>query len=181
MRIQRKILRLSNGVIRFSVVSKGVTGNEWIGRLKNRGFSISEQAQNMLLSEYFIATTNTTYRVEVLPIGSKIVPDGHYQDEAIRSLAARRNLVTPGMELACLIRDNLSNDELKRFGFPYEIIVMHVPRELGIGPMPFLLTVCRVPMQQFTSKPILTHLSGIYEYAGGWFGDIGFAFISHQN
>ena len=121
-----------DGVIYFSLTSNGKTGPEWITYLEGKGFRLSSEAKFLLNSKDFIPTNGITYEVEVLK--GMLWNDNERTTEKIRGEAANRTLLDPNSELACLIRDAFSDEELKEMGLRW-IVVFHKPiKDSDAGP-----------------------------------------------
>lgn len=113
----------ANGIINIpELVSDGTTGPEWVTRLEAKGFWISELAKSMLLSEDFKPTNRTVYK----PIGIKATAfdDSKRLTKNIRSYANRSKWQAPNAELACLLRESCSDEQLEAMGLWY-LITMH--------------------------------------------------------
>lgn len=117
--------REENGIIYFSVTSDGATGEGWIKRLEKKGYEIYPRDRfNAVCSPDFNPTTGVTTKVAIL----KKIIDGRpgRTTKEIRDFAAEHNLVAPNAEVACLIRENFSDWDIKAMGLN-DIVVMHKP------------------------------------------------------
>jgi len=115
--------REENGVIRFSVTSDGTTGEEWIARLEARGFRFGKYAKQVLRSTEFGPTSGVTSEIVVLP--GVLFKDSERSTGNIRAEAeGRRGLGKPSLEVACLIREMLSDADIEAMGL-WWIVVMH--------------------------------------------------------
>lgn len=119
-----------DGIIYFSVTSDGTTGEEWIARLENKGFRVSDYAKNILLSKEFKPTSMVT--TEIAVIKGPLFEDSDRITRKIRSFAFRRKLKAPNTEVACLIREAFSGKELEAMGLTW-IAVMHKPIKVSDG------------------------------------------------
>ncbi len=128
-----------NGVIRFSVISDGTTGEQWIARLERKGPRVSDYAKSILCSKSFKPTSGVTTEIAVLKGG--IFSDNDRITKNIRKEAKKRKLSTPNAEVACLIREKFSDKELEAMGL-YWIVAMHEPIE-DSGGDPILLGASR--------------------------------------
>ena len=131
--------REKDGVIYFSVTSDGTTGEEWIARLEGKGFRVAEDSKSVLRSEDFKPTTGITTEVAVLK--GMLFENNERITKNIRKVAGDRKLETPNAEIACLIREMFTDEEIKAMGLTW-IIVMHEPIENTNG-VPCLLRVFR--------------------------------------
>lgn len=129
-----------NGTIYLEVTSDGTTGPEWIGRLKKKGFQLSKWAKDILNSSDFKPTSGMIYRIAVLK--GTLFTDSDRITKKIRSEAERRKLTKPNAEVACLIREMFSDEELKAMGL-WWIVVFHEPIKDSDGD-PGLLNARRV-------------------------------------
>jgi hypothetical protein len=121
-----------DGIIYLSVVSNGLTGKEWINRLKDGGNNVSSYAEDLLNSKNFKLTKNIKYELAI------IRGDKEYTTlQEIRDKAKQLKLKTPNAEIACLIREKLDDKDIKDMGL-WGIIAAHEPiKDSGGGP--FLL------------------------------------------
>lgn len=119
-----------NGVIRFSVISDGTTGEQWIACLERKGSRVSDYAKSILRSKSFKPTSGVTTEIAVLKGG--IFSDNDRITKNIRKEAKNRKLSTPNAEVACLIREKFSDKELEAMGL-YWIVAMHEPIEDSEG------------------------------------------------
>ncbi len=112
------------GVIYFRVTSDGTTGEEWIERLEERGFRVSDCAKGVLRSPDFKPTSDVTTEVAVLkgmlfgrntPIAKKTCAE-----------AGRRRLTKLNAETACLLREKFTDEEIEAMGL-WSIVAMHEP------------------------------------------------------
>ncbi|MEK7185090.1 MAG: hypothetical protein AAB726_00490 [Patescibacteria group bacterium] len=161
--------REEDGVIYFSVTSNGKTGEEWITWFKENGYSIGSEAEFVLRSPSFKTTNNVTYRVAVLK--GELFSDTLRTTENIRADGQKRGWSTPNAELACLIRANYSDEEIKAMGL-WWIIAMHDTIK-GSDGYPSLLGAGRDGDGR--------RLSAFYAWPGyGWGREDGFAFVVSQ-
>lgn len=111
-----------DNVIRFSVTSDGTTGEEWIARLKSKGFRAGDYAKSVLRSKSFKPTSGVIYEIAVLK--GEIFSDNKRITKNIRKDAKNRKFTIPNAEVACLIREKFSDKELEAMGL-YWIVTMH--------------------------------------------------------
>jgi hypothetical protein len=116
--------REEDGVIYFSVTSDGTTGPQWIERLEGKGFRIGDYAKSVLRNEDFKPTSGVTTEVAVLK--GMLFEDNKRITKNIRTEAANRTLETPNAEIACLIREKFTDEEIKAMGLTW-IVAMHEP------------------------------------------------------
>lgn len=124
--------RKQNGVIYFSVTSDGTTGPQWIERLEKKGFQIVDRAKSVLRSSDFKPTNGVTTEIAVLK--GTLFADNERITKKIRAEADKRKFENPNAEVACLIRENFSDEEIETMDLRW-IIVMHEPiKDSGGGP-----------------------------------------------
>lgn len=121
-----KKFKEKDGVIYLSVTSYGADGYE----LSNRNsFEISCNAKKLLRSKNIKPTTGVTYEVAILK--SSLFEDEKRTFENARKEARKRGLVKPPIEVACLLHQKISHQDMVDMGFRYfgkaigEIVVMH--------------------------------------------------------
>ena len=158
-----------DGVIRFSVISDGTTGEQWIPRLEGKGFRVGDYAKSILRSRSFKPTSNITYEIAVLK--GEIFSDNELITKNIRKDAKNRQFTTPNAEVACLIREKFSYKELEAMGL-YWIATMHEPIK-DSGGDPLLLSAYRNGDGSW--------LNTSYGFpAHKWYRSGGFAFVVSQ-
>lgn len=156
-----------DGVIYFSVTSDGTTGIQWIERLKKKGFLMGNYAESILRSSDFKPTSDVEYTVAVL-MGA-LFEDNDRITKKICSEANRRDFAEPNAEVACLIRENFSDEEIEAMGLQW-IIVMHEAIKDSDG-NPYLLGAYR---------PGGGSWLGAYRPDNRWSCASGFAFVISQ-
>lgn len=122
--------REKDGVIYFSVTSDGTTGPEWINRLESNGFAISQGARDVLCSSDFKPTSGVTTEVAVLK--GTLFEDGDRITTKIRAEADKRKLSKSNAELACLIREKFTDEEIEAMGL-IRIVAIHEPINNSYG------------------------------------------------
>ena len=111
----------------FSVTSDGTTGEGWLQRQNSKNFLASDRAKNILCSPDFKPTNGVTTNIVVLT--GILFEDNDRITKKIRSEADKRKLTKPDAEVACLIREKFTDEEIKVMGL-YGIVAMHDPIEL---------------------------------------------------
>jgi len=107
---------------RFTLpATDGTTGEDWIKRL---GSNIGDCAKQVLRSPDFKPTSGVMTEVAVLK--GMLFEDNDRVTKKIRAEADKRKLSKPNAELACLICDNFTNEEIGAMGLWY-IVAMHKP------------------------------------------------------
>lgn len=112
------------GVIYFSITSDGTTGPQWIERLEGRGFRIGACARQLLMSDDFKPTTGVTSQIAVLK--EMLFEASVKSTREVRAEAEKRKLTKPEAEVACLIRENFTDEEIEAMGLIW-IVAMHEP------------------------------------------------------
>lgn len=124
--------REQDGVIYLSVTSDGTTGPQWIDRLEGKGFRLSDYAKSILGSPDFKPTFGVNTEIAILK--GMLFEDNDRITKKIRAEADKRKLSTPNAEIACLIRENFSDEEIVAMGL-WWIVTMHEPiKDSGSGP-----------------------------------------------
>ena len=113
-----------DGNIHFTVTSNGMTREQWEKHLESRGFRLSGWARNVLRRASETPTNGVTYHI-VVRSGSKITSCDRVTKK-IRAHAAEKGWNTPHWEVACLIRDTFSDEQLEEMGL-WWIVTMHEP------------------------------------------------------
>ncbi len=117
---------IENGAIHFSVVSKGETGEELQARYENNyaamSYRISPDVQEILPR----VTKTYNRRVEVVILRGELFSNDGRTTKNIRLEATGRGLRKPSAEIAWLIREQFSDQDLKDMDLN-EIVVMHQP------------------------------------------------------
>jgi len=116
--------REEDGVIYFSVTSDGTTGKKWIKRLEKKGFRIGDYAKSILNSPEFKPTSGIT--TEMVVLKGELFSDDKRTTKNIRAEANKRKFTKPNAEVACLIREKFTDEELEEMGL-YWIVAMHEP------------------------------------------------------
>ncbi len=162
--------REKNGVIYFSVTSDGTTGEEWIKRLEKKGFRVGDYTKNVLRSSDFQPTKGVMTEVAVLR--GILFTSSNRTTSKIQESANKRKLQKPNAEVACLILEMFSNEDLKAMDLCW-IVVFHEPIKDSSGSSRFL-NICheydgRRWLNSYYSKP-----------NNKWHSDGGFAFATSQ-
>lgn len=120
------------------VVSDGVAAEQSIPNLEAAGFNVWPEAKFIIRSTACVVTNGVTYRVGIIK-GDEFEDDAR-TTENIRKEADRRRWTEPPAELARLLREKISDEELERMGLRW-LVVMHksiadsggCPGLLGLG------------------------------------------------
>ena len=162
--------REEDGVIYFSVTSDGTTGKDWITRLESKGFRVGDYAKQVLRSPDFKPTSGVTTEVAVLK--GMLFEEQSWIMTTVCAEADRRKLLKTNAELACLIREKFTDEEIKAMGLR-NIIVMHEPIK-DDNNQRILLEVSRYGL----GNSVGARLCGPFDR---WGCQDGFAFAVSQN
>ncbi len=118
--------REKGGVITFSVTSNDRTGEGWIIYFKSKGIELTGWAKDLLRSPDFKPTSGIT--TDIVVLNGSLFTDADRVTEKIRARAKEYQFQTPNAEVACLIRDLFTDEEIKAMGLTW-IVTMHDPIE----------------------------------------------------
>ncbi len=118
----------------------GRTGEQWPAHFEKKGDRVSDWAKSVLRSDKFQPTMGVVNRVAILP--GKLWKDSERLTKRIRKDAyagtfTKEKLIDPNAEVSCIIRDYLTDEEIKMLGLWY-VVGMHDPIEDSDGD-PYLL------------------------------------------
>jgi len=171
--------RENNDIIYFSVTSDGTTGKEWVKRLTDQRVIVHSKTVNLLNSKKFKPTSGVTTKIAILK-GKKWTDEDRFNLK-VCTQAIIRNFTLPNLEIACLIRDTLSYQDIAVMGL-LQIIVVDNPSTLSANNIFDLvhyqkLNVCRLyhVSGSIAEFDVLT-VSQDYK----WDQSSGFAFIVSQ-
>lgn len=157
-----------NGIIRSKVIANGWTGPEWEKFYDENGYQLTDDTRKFLNSPDFKPTPAGTI-VHFAVLKGDLFADNHRTTENIRAKARKLKFKKANHDLACLIRKEFTNEEIKEMGI-WVIVGMSDTIDIS-GGGPRLLGAYRDG-----SKP---WLSACYDKLGGrWNRDDGFAFLS---
>ena len=123
----------------FEVTTDGRSGEQFIIDLEEQGDHISGYAKGLLRSKEFVVTKGLPYRLALI-LGDKFKDDERTTDK-IRAYAVERGYLDPPVEVAPLVREMFSDEDLEQIGLR-ALIIMHKPVS-GLGGGPRLLGVIR--------------------------------------
>ncbi|MFA5871740.1 MAG: hypothetical protein WC858_03365 [Parcubacteria group bacterium] len=112
------------GIFYFSVASDRTSGRQWIKRLEKNGLKIYEKAKEILCSPGFKATGGIEYGIAV--IKPSLIREYGCTIKDLLVEMNHRFLKRPGVEIACLIREYLSDKEIGEMGLD-SIVTLHEP------------------------------------------------------
>jgi len=111
-------------LVYFTVTTDGTTGPRWVERLAHGGARVDAGAKRALCSNEFRPTTGVT--TEIVVLKGNLFKDEHRGIRYICGEAASGSLRRPNAEIACLIREAFSDQDLADMGL-FSIVVMHEP------------------------------------------------------
>lgn len=153
----------------LQLTATGLTGPNWIERLEKNGYNISSYARNVL--------NNTAYKKHILKKDTKLnvafvsVKDmgkNYATTQEIQEFAKSKGYEIPTAEVALLVREAISDEEMKKMGFWY-IVTLHDPIKDSDGD-PFVLSAYRDDGGRWVG-------AGWDEPGREWFDDGAFAFL----
>lgn len=165
---KQKTWREKNDIVYISVTSNGTTGEEWISRLEFKGVRIEDQVKDVLRSEDFKSTSGVTSEIAILK--GMIWCDKDQITQNIRTYGKEHQFLTPNLEVACLIMENLCYEDIRAMKLRW-IKTMHEPIKRNSDDKPFLLDI--------VYKDNEFRLSMGYDHPEflRWFHSTGFAFV----
>ena len=122
-----------------SVTSDGRTGKQFTKSLEKAGYRVGDYAKDVMGKTAFVSTTGVVYKPVVI-LGQQFEDDERITSK-IRKFAKEQKFITPPAELAPLLRETVSDEEIERMGL-WALIVMHEPITASDGD-PNLLEVNR--------------------------------------
>ncbi len=157
------------GNIHFTLTSNGFSPQQWEQHLERRGWRISDYARQVLRRASEAPTNGVTYNIVVCQ--GKLISDSDRITKKIRAAADKKGWLKPHWEVACLIRDTFTDEQLEQMGLWY-IVTMHEPIKDSDGD-PYLLRSDR--------DDVGRRLCAHYDRPGdGWRDVGGFAFAVPQ-
>lgn len=112
------------GNIHFTLTSNGFNHEQWEQHLERRGWRIGDYARQVLRRASEVPTNGVTYNIVVRP--GKKISDSDRITKKIRAAAGKKGWLKPHWEVACLIRDTFTDEQLEQMGLWY-IVTMHEP------------------------------------------------------
>ena len=112
------------GNIHFTLTSNGFTREQWEQHLECRGWRIGDYARQVLRRASETPTNGVTYNIVVRP--GKKISDSDRITKKIRATADKKGWLKPHWEVACLIRDTFTDEQLEQMGLWY-VVTMHEP------------------------------------------------------
>ncbi len=108
----------------LTVTSDSRNGETFVRDLKQAGYHIDDWALNVMLRAPFVAMSGVTYSLGI--IKGEEFSDNERMISNIRAEAARRGWRTPPIEVATLLREVVSDEDIERMDLVW-LVVMHEP------------------------------------------------------
>jgi hypothetical protein len=156
--------------MKIKLTTNGFTGKQWIKHFEKKSVNIGTYANQVLLSEDF-KPLKKGKKLTIEIIKGEEFSDSQILTSIIRAEAKKRGLKTPSPEVACLIREKLSNQDIKEMGL-YWILTMHEPIKDSDGGLRLLNALA------YDSEPWLGTYCG--NPGSRWSRGDGFAFVAPQ-
>jgi hypothetical protein len=157
------------GNIHFTLTSNGFTREQWEQHLERRGWRISDYARQVLRRASDAPTNGVVYNIVVRP--GKKISDSDRITKKIRAAADKKGWLKPHWEVACLIHDTFTDEQLEQMGLWY-IVTMHEPIKDSDGVPGVLCAIRDVDgrwLDAYCGRPGVS-----------WDGNGGFAFVLPQ-
>lgn len=109
------------------LTASGRTGKEWVKHLEKNEYRIGSYAKELILSDEFAAARGkkgTEYEIAIVP--GKELYESYDTTASIKEKAAAKGWTIPTPEIALLVREALSDDEMKELGVWY-VAALHDP------------------------------------------------------
>lgn len=126
---RKRVEMISNMILRH-VTTDGRTGEQFIATLESASYNVGDYAKQLLRSDKFVSTNGKTYKLVVIK-GDEF-EDNDRITSKIREEAKKRGYLTPPVEVAPLLREAISDEELEQMGL-WWLIVMHEPITVSGG------------------------------------------------
>ena len=120
---RKRVEMISNMIVRH-VTTDGRTGEQFIDTLTAANYNVGDYGKQLLRSDKFVPTNGKTYKLVVMK-GDEF-EDNDRITSKIRDEAKKRGYLTPPVEVAPLLREMVSDEDLEAMGL-YALIVMHEP------------------------------------------------------
>lgn len=169
--ISKRKWREQDGIIYLSVTSNGMTGEDWIEHFRKNGFMLNCDVERVLRSENFKPSLGVTTEIAILK--DTLWSAGERLTRNIRVKAFHLGITPPNVEVACLIREAFSDQEIRDMGLK-EITVMHESFIDSHYRLPMLLNISSVGGNHSNCGSWLLMKSGNFNMK--WEENVGFAF-----
>ncbi len=99
-----------NHAVNLDLISDGTTGEQWIERLESQGHILNLEVKGLLMSPQFIATKGERWEIVILKrtLEKALI----LKREEVLTEAKTLHLVSVNLEIACLLREELTLDWL---------------------------------------------------------------------
>jgi hypothetical protein len=104
----------------FSVESRGKTGRDWLDFFEGK---VSKRAKEVLFSEDFKPTNGVIYNLQHAP--GKMRNGGGRSPTGVRLAGGKIIPRNTSLELSCLIREQMSEDDFRKLGYERGLIGIH--------------------------------------------------------
>jgi hypothetical protein len=118
-------LKEEKDVIYCSVVSSGITGEEWLEIFEEKNVKMEDFAE-YLIREHFGKYVTSGITTNLVLLKGSLFRDDERTLKNVRIEAKRRGLVAPSVEVACLFREKISGTNLRDLNL-YKTVIMHEP------------------------------------------------------
>lgn len=124
----------------LTLTSNGLTGSQWIARLKKKKYNIGTYAKQVLNSPDFKLSKKGTKHDIVIYKLEDLTTASYLESSNIRKFAQEKGAKVPNAEIACLLREAMTDKEIEDMDL-WWIAVFHEPindsggdpRLLGVG------------------------------------------------
>ena len=125
--------REGDEVIYLTVTPDGATGPDWIPRTEKKGNRLDQHAEDLLRSPDFEPTLSNN-PIKIAIIKGEFFEDSMRVTKNIRTEASNRGWTNPNADIACLIREKFTDEEIEKMGL-WWITTMHEPiKNFSYGP-----------------------------------------------
>lgn len=166
---RKRVEMISNMIVRH-VTTDGRTGEQFITTLESANYNVGDYAKQLLRSDKFVSTNGKTYKLVVIKCDE--FEDNDRITSKIRDEAKKRGYLTPPVEVAPLLRELVSDEEIAAMGL-YWLIVMHEPITDSDG-YPHVLGISRSGEGRWLDAD-----GGYADFR--WYREDGFVFLVPQD
>lgn len=119
-------LKEEKDVIYCSVVSSGITGEEWLEIFEEKDVKMENFVEYLIGLDYFGKHVTSGITTNLVLLKGSLFRDDERILKNIRIEAKRRGLVAPSIEVGPLFREKISSADLRAFNL-YSTVIMHEP------------------------------------------------------
>ena len=117
-----------DGRIYVNLISQGLTGQEWINKFESEGRILSSEVKIILRSKAFIPTNGVIYKLVIIR-GAQFAY-GERTIANVRELAYSKGYFKARLEIACLLRELISDDKAKKMSlYSLAVVSTHAGKE----------------------------------------------------